>query len=562
MVSLSLVLLLSLLSIPTESVVAKDEDNKYTGCMIQHEDRWLKYSFNGGTLPATGCGIFALVNCVGYLTGETMDVVEAATWAHNIGGYNVYGADGTYCLVLYPRVEAKYGSKYNIKVDCGSDKNGYWENASSSRLKNHIKKGGVAIAHVPGHFIAIVGYDEASGRYHVYDSSPSPKRGTNVNGGDLWVSETNLSLNVFKLDWFCLISSEEQDKQKPVISNVTYSDVSASGYTIKCEVTDDYYVGNVAFPTWTEKDGQDDLLKNAMVTQTGTREGNTFTYKVLASKHKGETEGYITHIYATDRGGNVSVLKLDPVDMRKDKEKPVISDVSVTNRTKDGFTISCKVTDDWGINHVSFPSWTETNGQDDLADNFLLTQLGTKDGDIYSFRVNTSQHGNELGDYIVHIYGVDCAGNTTKYEYGAVSVKDPAESILLRIPSEYKVNGSMVCGVPASTSVKALISQFENKGLTVTNKNGEVIAEDGVAVSGGKISLGADGKVVDSLTLVISGDIDGDGKVSESDIESFKTSLLTTAFETEWETAAADMDNDEVLDVTDYINVRAKAFNI
>ena len=55
MVALSLVLLLSLLSIPTESVVAKDEDNKYTGCMIQHEDRWLKYSFNGGTLPATGC---------------------------------------------------------------------------------------------------------------------------------------------------------------------------------------------------------------------------------------------------------------------------------------------------------------------------------------------------------------------------------------------------------------------------------------------------------------------------------------------------------------------------
>jgi hypothetical protein len=67
----------------------------YTGIMRQTDSPWDTYWFNGGSLAGTGCGIFSLANAVGYLTGEKMDVVEIATWAHNNGMYNVTGADGT-----------------------------------------------------------------------------------------------------------------------------------------------------------------------------------------------------------------------------------------------------------------------------------------------------------------------------------------------------------------------------------------------------------------------------------------------------------------------------------
>lgn len=559
--SLMLAVALVALMIPFSNVEAEESDKNYAGCMIQHENRWLKYSFNGGTLPATGCGIFALVNCVGYLTGRTMDVVEVATWAHDIGAFNVYGADGTYRLELYPKVEAKYGKEYGITVDCDYDDGGYWEDSSSSRLKNHLLGGGVALAHVPGHFIAIVDYDPTTDKYHVYDSSPSPKRGTNVNNGDLWVSAVNLSLNVFKMDWFCLIASKEKDKQKPVITDVKYSDVSASGYTVSCTVADDFYVGNVAFPTWTVEGGQDDLPKNYMVTQTGTRVGNTISYKVLASKHNKETEGYITHIYAEDRGGNVTILELPPVNLIDDKEKPVITDVKVFDRTTEGYKISCKVTDNWGVDRVAFPVWTSNNGQDDLKAGFLDNELGTKDGDTYTFEVKASEHGGELGEYITHIYGIDCSGNQITYEVEPIIVADEKTNILVKIPSAYKVSGKYLLGVGELTTVDSLLENFENEGLVVSKSEGAVEGEE-VVGNGFTVSLLSGADVVDSMIAIIFGDTNGSGKIDSEDCELIKNAILNETVLEEVVFTSADMDGSESLDVTDYINVKFKSLGI
>ena len=78
--------------------------------LVQLDAVWKNYSYGGGTLYKTGCGIFSLSNAVGYLTGKRIDVPSAAKWAHSINAYNVNGGDGTYRLVLYPKVQAKYGS--------------------------------------------------------------------------------------------------------------------------------------------------------------------------------------------------------------------------------------------------------------------------------------------------------------------------------------------------------------------------------------------------------------------------------------------------------------------
>ena len=558
--ALSFVLAVALVAmiIPFSAAKAETNDKDYSSCMIQHENRWLKYSFNGGTLPATGCGIFALVNCVGYLTGRTMDVVEVATWAHNIGAFNVYGADGTYCLELYPKVEGKYGEQYGITVDCGTDGNGYWEDSSSSRLKNHVSNGGVAIAHVPGHFIAIVDYDATTDKYHVYDSSPSPKRGTNVNNGDLWVSAVNLSLNVFRLDWFCLISTEEKDTQKPVISDVRFSEISEKGYTVSCTVSDDFYVGNVAFPTWTLEGGQDDLPKNYMVTQMGTRVGNTISFKVLASKHNKETEGYVTHIYAEDRGGNVTTYELPAVNLENDKENPVITDVRVYDRTAEGYKISCKVTDNWGVDRVAFPVWTSNNGQDDLKAGFMDKELGTKDGDTYTFEVKISEHGDELGEYITHIYGIDCSGNKVVYELNSIIVADISTNILLKLPTSYEVEGKYLMQVEKQTSVGSILENFENEGLSVSNSEGASLEAENMVGTGCKVALASDGEVIDYLIAIISADVDGNGNVDTADLGLIKDAIFETITLGECEFVSADIDGSDALDVTDYINARAK----
>jgi hypothetical protein len=216
--------------------------------------------------------------------------------------------------------------------------------------------------------------------------------------------------------------NSSNDKEPPVISNVSYSNVSAAGYTISCTVKDNGSIKGVAFPTWTVRNGQDDLPANFMSTQLGTKSGDTYTFRVNASAHNNETGPYITHIYAEDRGGNVTSLPLSAVDVRNDNQKPVISNVSVSDVSSKGYTVTCKVTDDWGIHSVSFPSWTLNNGQDDLPEQFMTTQLGTKNGDTYTFRVNTSTHNNETGAYLTHIYATDCAGNQVSVSTGTIQV--------------------------------------------------------------------------------------------------------------------------------------------
>lgn len=97
---------------------------------------------------------------------------------------------------------------------------------------------------------------------------------------------------------------------------------------------------------------------------------------------------------------------------------PVISDVSVKDVSKDGYTVICRVTDAGGsgIDRVQFPTWSNINGQDDLDPDWWSGgySSGIKDGDYYSFRVNTSQHNEDGEIYTTHIYAFDKAGNYSK----------------------------------------------------------------------------------------------------------------------------------------------------
>ncbi len=170
--------------------------------LVQTESKW-RYKIGGGTLYDTGCGIFSMRNAIGYLTGYDIGIDAPARWAHSIGAYNVTGGEGTYRLVLYPKITAKYGSKAGFKVINEST----WAGASSTTLKAHLANGGVAIGHVPGHFIALVDYNYNTNKFHVLDSAPSTARGTTSGYGDCWVTQSRLSTGKLKLDWFCLLSA-------------------------------------------------------------------------------------------------------------------------------------------------------------------------------------------------------------------------------------------------------------------------------------------------------------------------------------------------------------------
>lgn len=92
---------------------------------------------------------------------------------------------------------------------------------------------------------------------------------------------------------------------------------------------------------------------------------------------------------------------------------PVVSNVKIYDVDSTGYTISCKVTDESGVGTVRFPTWTEKNGQDDLDMKWWDGDskcIGTKNGDIWTFRVKDSEHNYERGAYTTHIYAYDMHG--------------------------------------------------------------------------------------------------------------------------------------------------------
>ena len=188
----------------------------------------------------------------------------------------------------------------------------------------------------------------------------------------------------------------EKTTPAPTITSAKVSNVSSDGYTVTVTFDAQEGVSSLQLPTWTEKNGQDDLVwHNASVS------GNTATFHVKASDHKGETGSYITHIYLTDKKGRrAPIYGLTATLPAPVKDSlPIIKTAVASNITSSGYDVTATFDAPAGVVSVLMPTWTEKNGQDDL-----VWHNASVSGNAATFHVNVSQHGWESGKYITHIY--------------------------------------------------------------------------------------------------------------------------------------------------------------
>lgn len=73
---------------------------------------------------------------------------------------------------------------------------------------------------------------------------------------------------------------------------------SSKGYRVVAKVDSQFGVSSAQYPTWTENNGQDDL-----VWHSASVSGNYISCYIKASEHNNETSRYITHLYFTDSIG-------------------------------------------------------------------------------------------------------------------------------------------------------------------------------------------------------------------------------------------------------------------
>ena len=169
----------------------------------QWDEKWkevtfTKYSKAGNSLYTSACGIFSFCNAMYGLNSRKIDVVELATWAVEIGALRP-GAGGTYRDILYKHIEEKWGETYGFTL--GEQKLG---TVRDEEFIEHLKSGGVAVLYVPGHFIAVTGYNDLYKTYHVIESAVSANRGLEP---DSWVTAEKLTNGGTNGTWYVLISN-------------------------------------------------------------------------------------------------------------------------------------------------------------------------------------------------------------------------------------------------------------------------------------------------------------------------------------------------------------------
>lgn len=169
-------------------------------CYQQAKGLWSSFVIGGSSIATSGCGLLSLTNAVNYLTGNFIEPTNLAKYAYSIDAYNGSIGGGTARWVLYNQLQA-YEKKYGFKVtSAGRD-----GTITRPDVKAHLKKGGTVIAHVYGHFIAIVGYNEANNTYCVYDCAANASKRYSYPYGT-WLSEDILKNSQYmSVDWYCLL---------------------------------------------------------------------------------------------------------------------------------------------------------------------------------------------------------------------------------------------------------------------------------------------------------------------------------------------------------------------
>lgn len=242
-----------------------------------------------------------------------------------------------------------------------------------------------------------------------------------------------------------------------------------------------------------------------------------------------------------------------------DHDAPKITNATVTNISSSGYTVTCTVTDNWGISKVAFPTWTVANDQDDLAADFMNTQQGTKSGNTYTFQVKASQHNYETGAYITHIYAVDKGGNQTQLVLNTVTVGEQKPTGITLVSSgSYTLKNGMVMNVTASTTVNTLLRQFENDDLQVVNQDGSRITGSALVGTGTTVKLYSGSQCIDTVTVVIRGDVDGNGIVDTTDYMRVKSAFLSYFQLNDPQRYAADADGSGKVDTTDCVRIKSQ----
>ncbi len=359
-------------------------------------------------------------------------------------------------------------------------------NTSSSVFTNVFTEGITATNATMKASMDSVRYVTTAGVYFGTDPSNMQKITETINGNAQWIyygankwigtlqSNTTYWYQIYAVIGGIEYKTELQSFKTTSAWTETYSEgITETNAVIKGTTTDVKYATAAGIYIGT------DASNMQKVTESINANAKWYTYdlnKWYGVLRPGTT--YVYQIYAV----------YDGVEHRSDihnftttdNTNPTISVSEITDISATGYTVRCMVNDNGSIARVCFPTWTDANGQDDLIGDWYnnATVYYPDENGYYTFRVNISDHNNEGGKYVSHIYVYDMVGNNVSKEL--VCEIYPLQSIGLSFASKSVVQGEQfnltVLYNPSNTTEDKNVSWSSSNANVAEVTNGTVNA--------------------------------------------------------------------------------------
>ena len=192
------------------------------------------------------------------------------------------------------------------------------------------------------------------------------------------------------------IVNVKHDKPTGIISVVNNNKDTGTFDVIIKDVYSPKGVRAVQVPTWSDKEGQDDLHWYEAARQAN----GDYKVSVKASDHKNSTGKYHVHLYYIQNDGSRIGIGTTTTDVEfrnaTTKTQAAIKNVNATNGT---YTVAVdQAPQGRQIKNIRVAAWSKAHQEN------LYWYSATPTGMHTEITVSANNHGNEVGNYTTHVY--------------------------------------------------------------------------------------------------------------------------------------------------------------
>ena len=231
-------------------------------------------------------------------------------------------------------------------------------------------------------------HKNATGKYHVHLYY------TQLNGEQIGVTATTTEVSIGKT------ANKEKPSGRVTIEN--NNPTTGTFDAVIRDVVSPNGLKEVLVPTWSEVNGQDDLVWHKAVKQAD----GSYRATIKASDHKNSQGKYLSHVYYVTATGTKEFVTGTATTVHHKHSAGTLT-IENNNSTTGTFdAVIRNVVAPNGLKEVLVPTWSEVNGQDDLVWHKAVKQA---DGS-YRATIKASDHKNSQGKYLSHVYYVTATG--------------------------------------------------------------------------------------------------------------------------------------------------------